>query len=125
MDGKDNKRLFLRFNNAAASICTDCVFVALREGNFELAAKVVSFCVAEKNVMPSNLSEDALEGFVKACVDLEEKEKLIEAVEYAVDIQASSALKFGLTVSEEFQLDSEERDYLNKLFASYTKWVNI
>ena len=35
---------------------------------------------------------------------------MIEAVEYAVDIQASSALKFGLTVWEEFQLDSEERD---------------
>ena len=125
VDGKDNRKLYLRFNNAAVSICNDSLFVALREGDFELAFSVVKFCVEEKNVMPGNLSEDSLESYVKACVSLEEREKVLQAVEYAVDIGSPVALQLGLTVTNHFQLDGEQRDYLNKLFASYTQWVNI
>ena len=125
VEGKNNRRLYLRFNNSAAPICTDCVLVALREGNFELAAKVVKFCVEEKNVMPSSVSEEALQSFARACVDLEEKEKVMETVEYAVDISAKSALQLGLMVTKELELDTEQKDYLNKLFASHTEWVNI
>ena len=125
MDGKDSKKLFLRFNNAAAGICNDALVVALREGDFELAARIVKFCVEEKNVMPGNLSDESLDSYVKACVSLEEKEKVLEAVEYGVDVGSPAALQLGLTVTQHFQLDSEQRDYLNKLFASYTGWVNI
>ena len=125
VDGKDNKKLFLRFNNTAAGICNDSLFVALREGNFELAASIVKFCVEERNVMPGNLSEESLDSYVKACVSLEEREKVLQAVEYAVDVGSSTALQLGLTVTTHFQLDGEQRDYLNKLFASYTGWVNI
>ena len=125
VDGKDSKKLFLRFNNAAAGICNDALVVALREGDFELAARIVKFCVEEKNVMPGNLSDESLDSYVKACVSLEEREKVLEVVEYAVDVDSSAALQLGLTVTEHFQLDSEQRDYLNKLFASHTKWVNI
>ena len=125
VDGKENKKLYLRFNNAAASICNDSLLVALREGDFELAYSVVKFCVEEKNVMPGNLSEDSLESYVKACVSLEEREKAIQAVEYGVDIGSPVALALGHSVASHFQLDGEERDYLNKLFASHTTWVNI
>ena len=75
--------------------------------------------------MPGHLVEESLESYVKACVSLEEKEKVLEAVEYGVDIGSGVALQLGLTVTKHFQLDAEQRDYLNKLFASYTEWVNI
>ena len=41
--GKADKKLFLRFNNLAANICDGVILVSLREGSFDLAAKVVKF----------------------------------------------------------------------------------
>ena len=124
-NGKADKKLYLRFNNLAANICDNVIIVALREGSFDLAAKVIKFCVAEKNVMPGTLKDDALVKFISACVDLGYTENAMEAIEYCVDISNSKALSLGTKISSELELDSEQRDYMNKLFATYSKWVNI
>jgi len=123
-DGKESKALFLRFNNLAPNICDLVVAVALREGNYELAARVVDFCRLEKTVMAKNLSNDVLADFIKASVSLGELDKAIEAVEYSVDVGSSDALKVGLVVAEA-DLRMDQRDFLNKLFKSSSGWVNI
>jgi len=123
--GKADRKLFLRFNNLAANICDSIILVSLREGSFDLAAKVIKFCVAEKNVMPGTLKDDALAKFITACVDLGYTENAMEAIEYCVDISNPQALTLGNKISSELELDSEQRDYMNKLFATYSKWVNI
>ena len=123
--GKADKKLFLRFNNLAANICDGVILVSLREGSFDLAVKVVKFCVAEKNVMPGTLKDDGLVKYISACVDLGYTENAIEALEYCVDISSPRALSLGTKISTELKLTEEQQDYLNKLFKTYSKWVNI
>ena len=124
-ENKANKRLYLRFNTVAANICNNIIKVSLREGNFEQAVSVVKFCVAEKNVMPGHLKNDALEQYLDCCIDLAENEKAIEAVEYSVDINSSDAVKFGLNLSTKVNLTDDQKVYVNKLFATYSEWVNL
>ena len=69
------------------------------QGNFELPMRVMKFCVAEKNVMPSQLKEDALEQYLELCTDLGQADSCIECVEYAVDTGSRRALGMGLKVS--------------------------
>ena len=69
------------------------------QGNFELPMRVMKFCVAEKNVMPSQLKEDALEQYLEVCTDLGQADSSIECVEYAVDTGSRRALGMGLKVS--------------------------
>jgi len=121
---KAEKALYLRFNNLAPSICDLVVAVSLREGNYNLAARVVEFCRQEKTVMAKNLSNDVLSDFIEASVTLGQISKAVEAVEYSVDVGSSDALKFGLSVSKT-DLKHDQKDYLNKLFANNTGWVNI
>jgi len=123
-DGKAQKGLYLRFNNLAPNICDLVVVVALREGNYELAARVVDFCREEKSVMAKNLSDDVLADFINASVALGETEKAIESVEYSVDVGSSQAVKVGLLVAG-IDLRTDQKDYLNKLFASHTEWAVI
>ena len=120
-----SKRLYLRFNTLASTICNNVIKVALREGNFDLAVSVIKFCVEEKNVMPGHLKNDALEQYLDCCIDLGENEKAIEAVEYSVDINSSDAVKFGLSLSSKLELTEDQKVYVNKLFASYSEWVNL
>ena len=42
-----------------------------------------------------------------------------------MDISNPKALSLGTKISSELKLDSEQKDYMNKLFATYSKWVNI
>ena len=123
--GKADRKLYLRFNNLAVNICNNVILVSLREGDFDLATKVVRFCIAEKNVMPGTLRDDALEKFITASVDLGYTVNAMEAIEYCVDVNNPKALSLGIKISTESELDSEQRDYINKLFATYSKWVNI
>lgn len=121
---KAEKALYLRFNNLAPGICDLVVAVSLREGNYPLAARVMEFCRQEKAVMAKNLSNDVLSDFIEASVVLGEIARAIDAVEYSVDVASSEALKFGLVISKT-DLKHDQRDYLNKLFANNTSWVNI
>ena len=123
--GKADRKLYLRFNNLAVNICNNVILVSLREGDFDLATKVLRFCIAEKNVMPGTLRDDALEKFITASVDLGYTVNAMEAIEYCVDVNNPKALSLGIKISTESELDSEQRDYINKLFATYSKWVNI
>ena len=122
---KANKKLYLRFNTLASTICDNVMAVALREGNFDLANKVLKFCVEEKNVMPGYVQNDTLEKYIDVCIDLSETERAMEAVEYCVDIKSTEALKNGLKIVEKFELQEDQKDYLNKLFATYSEWSNI
>jgi len=121
---KAEKSLYLRFNTLAPGICDLVVAVSLREGNYALAARVLEFCRQEKTVMAKNLSNDVLSDFVNASVALGEISQAVDAVEYSVDVASSEALKFGLAVAKA-DLKDGQRDYLNKLFANNTSWVNI
>merc|ERR1712189_177899 len=47
-----NRRIYLRFNKLASSVCDSVILVALREANFDLASRVVNFCAAQKHIMP-------------------------------------------------------------------------
>eukprot|EP00092_Neocalanus_flemingeri_P030928 GFUD01033590.1.p1 GENE.GFUD01033590.1~~GFUD01033590.1.p1 ORF type:complete len:656 (+),score=179.52 GFUD01033590.1:65-2032(+) len=123
-EGKSNKALYLRFNTLAPDICDLVVAVALREGNYELGAKVVDFCREEKTVMTKSLSEGVLGDFINASVALGEKDKAVGAVEYSVDVGSSQAVQVGLVVAGT-DMRADQRDYLNKLFTSHTGWVNI
>jgi hypothetical protein len=121
---KAEKSLYLRFNTLAPGICDLVVSVSLRQGNYALAARVLEFCRQEKTVMAKNLSNDVLSVFVDASVALGEISQAVDAVEYSVDVASSEALKFGLAVAKA-DLKDGQRDYLNKLFANNTSWVNI
>ena len=107
-EGKTNKRLYLRFNNLAANICENLILVALREANFDLAVKVIKFCVTEKNVMPGQLRNESLNQYTDVCIDLGDAEKAIEAVEYSVDTRCSDALQLGLRLAEKLELNDDQ-----------------
>ena len=124
-DKKADKKLYLRFNTVAATICDNVIFVALREGNFDLAASVIKFCVAEKTVMPGYVKNETLEQYIDVCIDLVETERAMEAVEYCVDIKSPSTLAVGLKIVDKLELQSDQKDYLNKLYSTYSEWVNI
>ena len=124
MRGRGNNAMF---QNASIQICHMQVFFdgLFREGSFDLAAKVVKFCVAEKNVMPGTLKDDGLVKYISACVDLGYTENALEALEYCVDISSPRALDLGTRISSELNLDPEKKDYVNKIFKHSNKWVNI
>jgi len=119
-----NRRLYLRFNKLASSVCDSVILVALREANFDLASRVVKFCAAQKHVMPGQLKIEPQNQYLDVCLDLEEIEKAIEIVEYSVDIKSTNALSMGLKLAD-IQLNDDQKAYLNKLFASYSEWTNL
>jgi len=123
-ENKSMKALYLRFNTLAPSICDLVISVTLREGDFELATRVIQFCKEEKTVMIKSLSNNVLNEYIEASVSLGEIDKAVDTVEYAVDVGSSEALKYGLILSK-IELTNNQKDYLNKLFANNTNWMNI
>lgn len=123
-NGKDNKALYLRFNNLAPDICNLLVTVTLREGNYQLASKILDFCKEQKTVMAKNLSNEVLSDFINASVSMSELDKAVQAVEYSVDVASSDALKYGLVVANAGP-NHDQKDYLNKLFSTNSGWLNL
>ena len=74
--------------------------------------------------MIKSLSNNILNQYIEASVSLGEIDKAVDTVEYAVDVGSSEALKYGLILSR-IELTNNQKDYLNKLFANNTNWMNI
>jgi len=121
---KDSRKLHLRFNTLAPNICDLIVSVALREGSYALAVSAVEFCIQEKTVMTGNLSDGVLSDFINSSCVMNETDKAVETVEYAVDVGSSKAVQLGLMVAK-LELREDQRIHLNKVFNTHTKWVNI
>jgi len=124
VEKKADRQMYLRFNTLAPNICDLVVSVALREGSYELAASVVEFCREEKTVMAGNLSDGVLSDFINSSCVLNESDKAVDGVEYALDVGSSKALKMGMLVAK-LELRDDQRSHLNKVFTTQTGWVNI
>jgi hypothetical protein len=123
--GKDNRSFGLRFNLTAANICSLCIEVNLRQGNYEEAVRVFRFCHEESTVMPGQLTDPALRQLAEQSVALQEGEAAIEVVTYVQNMSSDQAVPIASLVTEGLELSLSQKEYLNKLFSIDPHWKPV
>ena len=124
-DSKDNKSFGLRFNLLAPSICNLCIEVQMSQGQYEQAVKVFRFCQEEMTVMPGQLGTASLARLLDQSVALEEASTVVEVVAYSLAMGCQEAPALAVKASQGLDLLPEQREHLNKLFATDPSWKPV
>jgi len=122
---KDTRIFRLNTNTYASHICDLVIAVSLREGCLETACKVLDFAIEQRSVMPGSLEEKSLENLARNCMELGESERMMQVVIYAAESGNAVALKLAHEAVDNLEMNRSQKDLLNKIFLSETKWTSI
>merc|ERR1712080_137905 len=123
---KKNQRNHPLSSNVLASRTCDLIIkIALREGCFDTACQVLDFAIQERAVMPGSLEEESLTSLASNSMDLGEVDRVLDIITYASESGSSVALTLAQESVQKLQLSRSQKDLLNKIFLSDTKWTTI
>jgi len=120
-----DKKLYLRFNKDAATICSLAIKILLIEGKFENACEVFEFCVEEKDKINGNLEDTQLELFMDALIEENNVDKALQVVDYLLSIRSPKANTCALNLANSINLSNNHKEVLNKYFSNDQEWVNL
>jgi len=115
----------LRDNVLASRMCDLIIKISLREGCFETACQVLDFAVEERAVMIGGLEDESLSSLASNAMDLGDVGRVMEVIRYASESGSELALSVALEAAHKLQLSRSQKDILNKMFMSETKWTSI
>lgn len=122
---KDTRVFSLNVNHFASHICDLVIAVSLREGCFETACQVLDFAVEQRSVMLGSLEEKSLENLARSAMDLGETSRMMEVIIYAAESGNAVALQLANEAVNKLEMNRSQKDLLNKIFLSETKWTSI
>jgi len=124
-NNKTDKKLYLRFNQDAATICSLAIKILLIEGKYEMACEVFEFCVEEKEKINGNLEDTQLEKFMDALIEENNVDTALQVVDYLLSIRSPKANTSALNLATSINLSNNHKEVLNKYFSNDQEWVNL
>jgi len=123
---KNSQQFPLRSNSHASRICDLVIETCLREKDHDTGRNVMNFCMEEKTVMPSSLTEKSLTMMISSCIEMDDRETSLRVIDYAADMaMTETAMELGRKVCQGLDLTSDQKEHLNKVFVSETKWIAV